>query len=186
MPIPATLRTARLLMRPWSPDDAEAVLPVLAANVGRLERWIPAQVAAPVPLPQLRERLAILAADFAEERAFRWALFTPDGARVLGEASLFARDAEGRVPLPDGDRVEVGYWLEASATGQGIATEATRALLDVAASLPGMTHVEIRCAAENVASAAIPRRLGFTLEAEVDGDQLWRLPLPGVPRDERR
>lgn len=178
--VPTTLRTSRLHMRPWDAADAPALLPVLEANVAHLGPWIPAHVSTPVPLPELAERLAGFGADFAAGRAFRWALLARDGGRVLGEADLFPRAASGRVSLDDGDHVELGYWLDAAATGQGLVTEAMRALLDVAASLPGMTHAEIRCDAANAPSAAVPRRLGFAL-AGVEGDtQVWRMALaPG-------
>lgn len=177
-PIPATLRTARLLLRPWAAADAAALQPVLTANAAHLGPWIPAHVATAAPLPALAERLAGFADDFAAGRAYRYALLTRDGTRVLGEADLFPRAAGKRVPLPDADHVEVGYWLDAAVTGQGLATEATRALLDVAAALPGMTHAEIRCDVANAPSAAVPRRLGFRLAA-VEGElQVWRKPLP--------
>lgn len=172
--IPSSLRTQRLLLRPWAPEDAEALAPVLAANVAHLGAWIPQHVATPLPPADLAKRLAGFAADFAEERTFRFAMFTLDGAQVLGEADLFPRNDTGRVALARADRVELGYWLDAAATGQGLATEATRALMEVAASLPAMTHAEIRCDVANVPSAAIPRRLGFHLAA-VEGDtQIWR------------
>ena len=172
--IPATLRTARMLLRSWDATDAPALAPILAANVEHLGPWIPAHVATPAPLPALAERLAGFAADFDAGRAYRYALLTPDGSRVLGEADLFPRAATGRVPLPEADHVELGYWLDAAVTGRGLATEATRALLEVAEALPGMSHVEIRCDRENAASGAVPQRLGFhlaTVEAKL---QIWR------------
>jgi RimJ/RimL family protein N-acetyltransferase len=177
--IPSTLRTDRLLLRPWAPEDAAALYPVLVANVAHLGDWIPKHVATPVPPTELAVRLRGFAADFAEGKAFRFAMLTPDSAQVLGEADLFPRAATGRVPLVDADRVELGYWLDAAATGQGLATEAARALLELAANLSGMMHAEIRCDAANAPSAAIPRRLGFHL-ASVEGDtQVWRKELAG-------
>lgn len=180
-PIPVTLRTGRLLLRPWKATDAPALLPVLEANLAHLAPWIPAHVFTPVPLHELEERLAGFAADFAADRAYRYALLAPDGARVCGEADLFPRDATGRVPLAHADRVELGYWLDAAVTGQGLATEATDALLAIAESLPGMSHAEIRCDPANAASAAVPRRLGFRLAAEEADTQLWRKELAGAP-----
>ena len=172
--IPNALRTSRLLLRPWRATDAAALLPVLEANIAHIGPWIPAHVATPVPLPELTARLAGFAEDFTAGRAFRFAMLTPDGKQVLGEADLFPRNSTGRVPLAAGDHVELGYWLDAAVTGQGLATEATRALFEVAAELPGMTRVEIHCDAAKERSAAIPRRLGFEL-AEVDaGDQVWQ------------
>jgi ribosomal-protein-serine acetyltransferase len=47
------------------------------------------------------------------------------------------------------------------------ATTAARLLTDTALTLPGITHVEIHHDKANVASAGVPRRLGFWLLAEV-------------------
>jgi RimJ/RimL family protein N-acetyltransferase len=80
--------------------------------------------------------------------------------------------------------VEIGYWLDAAATGHGFASEAAAALLDVADAMPGISRVEIRCDVNNTASAAIPRRLGFCEETCTDGTQVWvRLKL-GTPHEE--
>jgi RimJ/RimL family protein N-acetyltransferase len=125
----------------------------------------------------LAERLAGFADEFGAGHAFRYALLTLDESRVLGEADLFPRDARGRVPLGAADRAELGYWLDAAVTGRGLATEATRALLDVAAAIPGMSHVEIRCDWRNAPSAALPQRLGFHLASVEDEMQIWRKPL---------
>jgi RimJ/RimL family protein N-acetyltransferase len=178
--IPETIRTPRLVLRPWREADAVALLPVLEANVAHIGPWIPAHVSTPVPLPALAARLAGFADDFAAGRAFRFAMLTPDEKQILGEADLFPRNSTGRVPLAAGDHVELGYWLDAAVTGQGLATEATRALFDLAAELPGMTRAEIHCDPTNERSAAIPRRLGFE-SGELDSDnQIWRKSLEPV------
>lgn len=59
---------------------------------------------------------------------------------------------------------ELGYWLSADATGQGLMTRAVVALTDFALVQLGLNRIEIRCAVGNDASAAIPRRLGFQHE----------------------
>ena len=171
------MRTARLLLRPWAATDAARLHPILEANLAHLGPWIPAHVATPIPVPELAERLAGFGDDFASDRAYRYALLTPDGTKVLGEVDLFPRAATGRVPLLDANHLELGYWLDAAVTGQGLATEAAGALLAIAATLPGMTHVEIRCDAANVASAAVPQRLGFHVSAVEAGLQVWRFEL---------
>ena len=178
-PIPETLRTTRLLLRPWSAADADALAPVLAANTTRLAPWIPAHVATPLPPRELAERLTGFAADFAAGRAFRFALVALDDGRLLGEADLFPRAAGGRVPIAGADRVELGYWLDAAAEGRGFAAEATEALLEVAAGLPGVSHAEIRCDPLNHRSSAVPRRLGFELAIVEAGTQVWRRALSG-------
>ena len=167
-PVPREIRTPRLLLRPWHPNDAEDLAPVLTSNREHLSPWIPRRVWEPAPVPALAERLAGFAAEFEATREWRYAIFALDDGRVLGEVALFPRSASGRVPLEQADRAEIGYWLRQDATRGGMATESAQAMLSLAASIATFDHVEIRCDARNAASAAIPRRLGFTLESTED------------------
>jgi RimJ/RimL family protein N-acetyltransferase len=163
-----------LLLRAWQPDDAAELAPILAANEARLLPWIPSHVATSAPVRELRERLAGFAADFAGERSFRYAMRMLSDGRLLGELSMFPRNAEGRCSLADGDRVEIGYWIDAAAERKGIVTEAVSAMIEVAMALRGMSHVEIRCSPANARSAAVPRKLGFRIEHEDSEVQLWQ------------
>ncbi len=58
----------------------------------------------------------------------------------------------------------LGYWLDEEHQGKGTMTEAVRALVDHALSVWELNRVEIRAAAENRRSRAIPERLGFRPE----------------------
>jgi RimJ/RimL family protein N-acetyltransferase len=173
---PSQFRTSRLIIRRWQASDAEALAPVLAANVDHLAPWIPWRVAEPVPPAQLAVRLNEFAAAFDADREWRYAVVAADANRILGDVDLFPRNESGRVPFDAADRVEMGYWLRADATGQGYAIEAARAALEIVRSLPRTSRVMIRCDERNHASAAIPRRLGFRLVRTV--------PEAGVRRDE--
>ena len=160
---PVEIRTPRVLLRPWRPEDASALLPVLEANRDHLGPWIPARIATPAPVPILTERLAGFAADFSADREWRFGMFSLANGKLLGEVALFPRAAEGRVSFAEADRVELGYWLRADETGQGFVTEAAKAALNLASHIPRFSRAEIRCDARNGPSAAVPLRLGFTL-----------------------
>lgn len=58
----------------------------------------------------------------------------------------------------------IGYWLDKDHTAKGIVTTAVRALTTYAFEALELNRIEIRCAAGNTVSAAIPRRLGFVHE----------------------
>ena len=182
MTVPDTIRTERLLLRPFRAEDAFALLPVLEANQAHLSRWIPEHVWRPVPLPELAARLDGFAAAFVADREWRYAMLSPDGGTMIGEVDLFPRAESGRVPYPQADRAEIGYWLCADMSGLGLATEAARAMLDVARSLPRVRQAMIRCDQLNAPSGAVPRRLGFALTGtEADGSdllQVWTLAVP--------
>ncbi len=181
MAAPPVISTERLFLRSWQPTDAARLLPILEANVDHLGSWLPAHVAAPAALPDLEVRLAAFAADFESARSWRYAILSPDRREILGEVDLFPRCAKRRVGLASADRVEIGYWLGRDVTGRGFATEAARAMLEVARSLPAVDLAEIHCDSRNAASAAVPRRLGFRLATDgapgAAGMMIWRLEL---------
>lgn len=59
-------------------------------------------------------------------------------------------------------KVEIGYWLGEAFQGKGLMTKACRTPITYAFTELGLNRVEIHCAAENIRSCAIPKRLGFT------------------------
>lgn len=58
----------------------------------------------------------------------------------------------------------IGYWIGASYQGHGLVTKACRYLVNHAFIEFKLNRIEIRCAAENKKSRAIPEKLGFTQE----------------------
>src|SRR5262245_1970063 len=121
---PIEIRTTRLVLRPWRGADAIAMSPILERNQAHLSPWIPERVWKPAPVDALALRLAGFAADFDADREWRFGIFTRDDQKLLGEVGLFPRSATGRVPFPDSDRVELGYWIRSDETGRGFVTEA--------------------------------------------------------------
>lgn len=62
------------------------------------------------------------------------------------------------------EKIEIGYWLVQKMTGKGIATEATRKMVNLAFRNMEMNRVVIKCGVGNEKSSAIPKRLGFSFE----------------------
>ncbi|MBO2537159.1 GNAT family N-acetyltransferase [Rummeliibacillus suwonensis] len=58
----------------------------------------------------------------------------------------------------------IGYWLSSAYQGNGIMTQAAKALTDYAFVELHMNKVEIRAAVGNQKSRSIPQRLGYTEE----------------------
>jgi RimJ/RimL family protein N-acetyltransferase len=165
---PDEIRTERLLLRRWHPDDAAALQLLLEANAPRLRPWIPARIAEPAPIDQLTKRLTEFAVAFDAGREWRYAIVTLEGAQLLGELSVFARGPSGRVHIDEADHLEIGYWMRADYTGRGLVTEATRAVLELAPRMWQLSRVAIHCDVRNTDSSAIPRRLGFALVAHAE------------------
>jgi ribosomal-protein-serine acetyltransferase len=61
-------------------------------------------------------------------------------------------------------RVELGYWLGKSFQGKGIMTDCCRAMVNHLFDELNLNRVEIQSAVGNTKSAAVAKRLGFTLE----------------------
>jgi RimJ/RimL family protein N-acetyltransferase len=90
-----------------------------------------------------------------------------DGTR---EAFVVVEDgtAVGLALAPSIDReaatAELGYLVTAGARGRGLATIALRLLSEWAFEELGMIRLELHIGTENVASQAVARRAGYTLE----------------------
>lgn len=71
-------------------------------------------------------------------------------------------------------KTSIGYWLSKDHQGKGIMTKACQAIIDYAFETWDMNRIEIRAAAENKKSQAVPIRLGFTYEgSQRDGEYLY-------------
>ncbi len=79
-------------------------------------------------------------------------------------------------------KVEIGYWLASAAEGNGLITDACRALIRHLFDELGLNRVEIRVAAANHRSLAVARRLRAVNEG-TDRDGQF---LHGAPHDIHR
>jgi ribosomal-protein-serine acetyltransferase len=92
---------------------------------------------------------------FAANQGFSAGIWA-DGA-LAGVITLHKIDWRNRAS-------EIGYWLAREFQGRAIMTGAARAVTEHALVELELNRVEIRCAVDNVKSAAIPKRLGFTCD----------------------
>lgn len=153
--------TAECELRQLEPEDAEEIFAVVCANREHLGRWLP-WVESTGAAEDTRRFLEQVAANRAEGKTVAYSLRV--GGELAGLAGLHDIDmANGTA--------QIGYWLAAKHEGRGRMTAAVRALIGMAFRDLGLARIEIRCAAGNVRSQAIPKRLGFTLEATLRGAQ---------------
>lgn len=154
-----------VVLRAPDPIDASSISEVINASLPHLARFLDwAHEPATVDAQAVRQAIARAAFDAGGD-----AMYTVfEGDDVVGAVGLHRRIGAGAL--------EIGYWLRASDEGRGIMTAAVRALVPLAFELDGAERVVIHCHPDNVRSAAIPQRLGFTLLGIDDRPRMvWEL-----------
>ena len=122
--LPAELREARVLLRPYRADDAEAVFAAVDESREHLRPWV-TWVDANRAVDDVREYCIRCAANWILRSDLALGIFDAASGRFLGGTGLHDPDWELRA-------FEIGYWLRVSALGHGYATESTRLLADFA------------------------------------------------------
>jgi ribosomal-protein-serine acetyltransferase len=137
-------------LRRWREDDLDAVFQAVTESLDHLRPWMP--WAADYTRQSAAEFLAKSVRSWADGNEYGYAIIV-DGA-LAGSCGLMARIGPGGL--------EIGYWVHRAYTRRGLATTASAALVEQAFRLPGVDRVEIMHDELNVASAGVPRKLGFT------------------------
>jgi RimJ/RimL family protein N-acetyltransferase len=150
---PPCIDTKRLTLRAFGPGDAIALKDAIDANLDHLQAWMPWAMSEPSPLDAIESRMERFATAFANGPEWGYAIRLTGQNEIIGGCGLHASVGD--------DALEIGYWIDSRHLRRGYATEAAAALTATAFALPSITRVEIRCDPANVASAAVPRRLGF-------------------------
>lgn len=156
---PEEIVTQRLSLRPLSAEMADDV--VAGLDDFEVARWL-----ARVPYPVVRADVEARIAQVAAERLPYWGIY--HGARFCGVIS---------------NDTHLGYWLRRDAWGQGIMTEAARAVLAAHFSRPDAPPVGSGHFLGNAASAAILQKLGFSPSGAPHPVQSLSLPEPLLHQD---
>lgn len=155
--LPARIESERLVIKHWGDDDAETLTQAIIESYEHLRPWM-----GWVDIES--------AQDLSETRARFWRWFTDwegGGDSFFGifkDAVLVGACGLHRRGTPDS--LEIGYWIHASHTRLGYATEAAAALTQAALDLPDVGRVEIHHDKANVASGRIPPRIGYEFAGE--------------------
>ena len=160
---PAKINAPPVVLRSYRGDELPALLEAATASLEHLRPWMSWASAEPLELG-LSDFVRRSVAKFRRGEDFDYAIWDDTTCLLVGGAGLHPRLGSGRI--------EIGYWVRKGRLRRGIATAAARALTSAAFTMPGIEEVHIHCDEANVASAAVPDRLGFRLaqivEDEVD------------------
>jgi RimJ/RimL family protein N-acetyltransferase len=157
-----TIKTRRLVLRPFTPEDSERVAQIQSNwNVIRMLR----AASHPATAASIGAWLKDHRREWQAGVAYRFAV-TEDG-RLLGCADL----DEIR-----GGRGHLGYWFDQCVWGRGLATEAARAVVDWGFGDLKLQGIDSGCARDNPASVAVLAKLGFRRLGET---RVWSNPRRG-------
>ena len=156
------LRTERLLLREFVPDDWPAALAYQSdprylrcyAWEGRTEADVRAFVAMFVGWQGERPRTK-----------YQFALILPETGRLIGNCGIRVNDPAAR-------EANIGYELDPAHWGRGYATEAARAVLAFGFGDLGLRRVWAHCVADNVASAHVLEKIGMRREGHLR-EHVW-------------
>lgn len=153
---PPTLTTPRLLLRPFTPADAPALI-TLAGDyeVARHTLNIPH----PYDELEAQKWLALTQQHYAQGSSYPFAIELRATGALVGGCEL--------VPEPRYGRAEAGYWLGRPYWGQGLATEAVAALLRFGFEELGLHKVYAIPYADNLASGRVLLKNNLVLEGRL-------------------
>lgn len=151
-----TIRTERLVLRPWTESDADALFDLMSRP--EVARWSGTGHVM-THRQEAVDRIARMPERAGPHPAAKVFAVCPSGSdRPVGMAVL--------VPIPssegaEGDDLEIGWHLHPDVWGRGYATEAALALVERArdAGVPRVVAVTLP---DNGPSQAVCRRLGMT------------------------
>ncbi len=175
-----TLATGRLRLRPLTEADTDAIFalysdPLVTRYLSRRPMSTPADGQAAI------ERAA---QEFAAGTALRVGLVRPEDDQVIGTGNLLHFDWPCR-------RAEVGYALARPFWGQGLASEATAALVEYGFETLDLHRLEAELDPRNDASVRVLERQGFIREGLlrerwIVGDEVSDSLLMGLLRSDYR
>jgi [ribosomal protein S5]-alanine N-acetyltransferase len=149
-----TLRTERLVLRPWSVADAEAVLAYAADP--EFSRY---NLAVPYPYARSEAEEFVARVSIPRDGEVDLAV-TCDGGAPFGGVTLSLRpDARG----------ELGWSIARAEWGRGYATEAATAVRDWGFESLRLEKLLARLDPRNVASRRVAEKLGMRLEGTLRG-----------------
>ena len=155
-------------LRPWRPEDVDAVWAALQDPDNRL--WNGGGV-------RSREDAAALVArrmDWSSGDHACWAVVDAATGAVCGSVSLHSIDRAQA-------DAEIGYWTVPAARGQGVATFAVDAACRWGFGALPVERIELCHAVENPASGRVAEKAGFTYEGHLRRSFRYG---DGVKRDE--
>ena len=155
MTMPASslrISTARLLLRPVEEADSEPTAALVTQDISQnLSTW-----QFPMSAAQALEKIRHSRRMAETREAVDFAIVERGSGSLAGWIGLKLEQ----------DVARLGYWIGAEYRGQGLTTEAARAVLPAAGLFLGTSNIRALVLPSNAPSIALLKRLGFALSGE--------------------
>lgn len=152
--MPLLIPAPAVLIRSFTLDDLDELAAVVQANHEHLSPWLP-WVGSIHAAEDERMYVQMGMDKELHNNGFEAGIYWH--GRLVGSIGM-------HYVAPETRATELGYWLSADSTGHGLMTMCVRAVLAYCFDTLQLNRVEIRAAAGNLRSKAVPERLGFRLE----------------------
>ena len=152
------LETERLMLRRLTMDDLDNLFALYHSPDVRkyYSEGIPSYA-------ETKQELEWMVNTFYAKYGFgMWATIYKETGKFIGRCGLTPMDIEGQ------EEIEVGYMLAKEYWGQGLATEAAKAILKYGFDQVGLSRLICVVNPDNQASSKVALKIGMTIE--IDGD----------------
>lgn len=151
------IETERLVLRPFTPSDAEGMLWNWAGD----ER-VQSNYGEPTygTLEAVQELLGRYLEGYGKPETYRWAIDAKGGGTCIGQIAFFLVDSKNHF-------AEIEYCVGTAFQGKGYATEATQAVIAFGFDEVGFHKVQISHKASNTASKRVIDKCGFPYEGRL-------------------
>ncbi len=143
-------------------EDAKSIFTIIdkdRAHIGNWLYWVEKTLSPKDTEANIVERIEKFN---NKEAASFYAVYENQWIGSVGFISLDKKNNEG----------EIGYWILSDFEGKGLMTECVKASIKYGFEELGLNRIVIKCNSKNTKSAAIPKRLGFTLEGTLRENRL--------------
>jgi RimJ/RimL family protein N-acetyltransferase len=155
--LPTELSSERLRLRRYQSNDSAMYYQILRNNREHLYEFLPSFLVNLRGEEDIKTWFDRQNAEWNARNLFIFGVWEKATGAYVGESYL--ANADWDVP-----RIEVGYFLVKEFTGNGYATEATKATIRYAFEQLKVLRIDLQCAADNTASIQVAKRCGFTQE----------------------
>lgn len=150
------IETERLLIRPYTVDDAPAIKEAIDSSLPELLPFMPWAKNEPQDIDAKKELIEHWNKEIEEDKDYTLGIFDKVSGDFIGSTGYHKRNRKGIL--------EIGYWCTTKHTKKGFITESSKALTDFAFDKLNIDSVHIVTENTNINSKAIPKRLGYNLE----------------------